>query len=120
MWGLRLDQHGPRTADAHRLGLVRRAADPAALAGVVLEEPALSGQRYTCCDDRRLRAVEEAGVLNGIEYVEVYDSEAPPGLRQLALLVRLLAPAPGLTPETNVEIIGGERIRTVADPPRRP
>jgi hypothetical protein len=74
----------------------------------------VSVERYTCCDDRRLRAVKEAGVLNGIEYVEVYDSEAPPGLRQLALLVRLLEPAPGLTPETNVEITGGERIRTVA------
>ena len=59
----------------------------------------MSVERYTCCDDRRLRAVKEAGVLNGIEYVEVYDSEAPPGLRQLALLVRLLQPAPGLTPE---------------------
>jgi hypothetical protein len=74
----------------------------------------VSVERYTCCDDRRLRAVEEAGLLNGIEYVEVYDSEAPPGLRQLALLVRLLKPAPALTPETNVEITGGERIQTVA------
>ena len=71
--------------------------------------------RYTCCDDRRLRAVKEAGVLNGIEYVEVSDSDAPTkALRQRTLFVRLLQPAPGLTPETNVEITGGERIPTVA------
>lgn len=71
--------------------------------------------RYVCCDERRLRAVEEAGVLNGIEYVEVSDSEAPTkALRQRTLYVRLLKPAPGLTPEANVEISGGERIRTVA------
>jgi len=70
--------------------------------------------RYTCCDDRRLRAVKEAGVLNGIEYVEVSDSDAPTmALRQRTLYVRLLQPAPGLTPESNVEIGGGERIRTV-------
>ncbi|MEA2196073.1 MAG: hypothetical protein QOJ25_124, partial [Solirubrobacteraceae bacterium] len=71
--------------------------------------------RYTCCEDRRLRAVKEAGVLNGIEYVEVSDSEAPTqALRQRTLYVRLLRPEPGLTPEANVEITGGERIRTVA------
>ena len=70
--------------------------------------------RYACCDDRRLRAVKEAGVLNGIEYVEVSDSDAPTkALRQRTLYVRLLQPAPGLTPEANVEITGGERIRTV-------
>jgi hypothetical protein len=71
--------------------------------------------RYTCCDDRRLRAVKQAGALNGIEYVEVSDAEAPtPALRQRTLYVRLLRPAPGLTPEANIEIDGGERIRTVA------
>ena len=51
--------------------------------------------RYFCCDERRLRAVKEAGVLNGIEYVEVSDSEAPPGLRQRTLFVRLLSGRPG-------------------------
>jgi hypothetical protein len=73
--------------------------------------------RYTCCDERRLRAVKEAGVLNGIEYVEVYDNGAPPPndpLRQRGLYVRLLKPPAGLTPELNVVIDGGERIRTVA------
>lgn len=73
--------------------------------------------RYTCCDERRLRAVKEAGVLNGIEYVEVYDQGPPPPtdpLRQRGLYVRLLKPPAGLTPELNVVIDGGERIRTVA------
>lgn len=71
--------------------------------------------RYACCDERRLQAVKDAGVLNGIEYVEVSDSDAPPGLRQRTLFVRLLQPPPaGLKPETNVVIAGGERIPTVA------
>ncbi|HEY7537041.1 MAG TPA: putative baseplate assembly protein [Gaiellaceae bacterium] len=69
--------------------------------------------KYLCCEERRLRAVKEAGVLNGIEYVEVSDSEAPaPALRQRTLFVRLLQPPAGLT-ETNVVIAGGERIPTV-------
>ena len=69
--------------------------------------------RYMCCDERRLRAVKEAGVLNGIEYVEVSDSEAPSlVLRQRTLFVRLLQPPPAFTSD-NVEISGGERIRTV-------
>ena len=73
-------------------------------------------RRYVCCDPRRLQAVKEAGVRNGIEYVEVVDSEAPPaGLeRQRTLVVRLLQPPGGLTPEANVVIEGGERIPTVA------
>ena len=69
--------------------------------------------RYACCDERRLLAVKEAGVLNGVEYVEVSDSEAPTqALRQRTLFVRLLQPAPALT-AANVTIAGGERIRTV-------
>ena len=69
--------------------------------------------RYACCDERRLRAVKEAGALNGIEYVEVSDSEAPTQtLRQRTLFIRLLQAAPGLT-AANVEITGGERIPTV-------
>jgi hypothetical protein len=70
--------------------------------------------RYTCCDDRRLDAVRQAGVLNAIEFLEVSDSDAPTqALRQRTLYVHLLAPAPGLTPEANVVIGGGERIATV-------
>ena len=60
--------------------------------------------RYTCCDERRLRAVKEAGVLNGIEYLEVsrLRGAARRPLRQRTLFVRLLQPPGGLTPEANV------------------
>lgn len=67
--------------------------------------------RYACCDERRLQAVKEAGALNGVEYLEVSDSEAPSeALRQRTLFVRLLDPPPALTP-ANVRITGGERIQ---------
>ncbi|HZN72018.1 MAG TPA: putative baseplate assembly protein [Micromonosporaceae bacterium] len=70
--------------------------------------------RYLCCEERRLTVVKRAGVRNGIEYVEVSDSDAPSQeLRQRTLFVRLLLPAAGLTAD-NVRIDGGERIRTVA------
>ena len=67
--------------------------------------------RYGCCDERRLQAVKELGGVNGIEYLEVSDSEAPSDdLRQRTLFVRLLAPAsPPLSP-ANVRIEGGERL----------
>ena len=69
--------------------------------------------RYVCCDERRARAVEEAGALNGIEYLEVSDSEAPSDdLRQRTLFVRLFQPPAGLGKD-NVTITGGERIATV-------
>jgi hypothetical protein len=69
--------------------------------------------RYRCCETRRLAAVKAAGVLNGIEFVEVSHSDAPtPGLRQRTLYVRLLSPAPGLT-VNNVIITGGDRIPSV-------
>ncbi|WP_431970457.1 putative baseplate assembly protein [Nocardia sp. bgisy134] len=62
---------------------------------------------------RRLTAVKQAGVLNGIEYLEVSDSDAPTeGLRQRTLFVRLLLSAEALD-VTNVRIEGGERIRNV-------
>lgn len=65
--------------------------------------------RYVCCDERRLQAVKEAGVRNGIEYVEVSDSDAPPGLEQRTLFVRLLLGPAGLGTD-NVLIEGGDRI----------
>ncbi len=65
--------------------------------------------KYVCCDERRLRAVKEAGALNGIEYLEVSHSEAPVGLEQRTLFVRLFQPPAGLS-AANVVIDGGERI----------
>ena len=69
--------------------------------------------KYHCCEERRLAAVQAAGVLNGIEHVEVSDREAPSqDLRQRTLYVRLLLSAPGLSVD-NVQISGGDRIPTV-------
>ena len=78
--------------------------------------------RYSCANERRLLAVKLAGLLNGIEYVEVRDTdESDPlkkALRQRTLYVRLLLPVP-VPPDPdaltalNVVIDGGERIGSV-------
>jgi hypothetical protein len=78
--------------------------------------------RYSCSNERRLLAVKLAGVLNGIEYLEVRDTdETDPlkkALRQRTLYVRLLLPVrvaldPDALTALNVVIDGGERIGTV-------
>src|SRR5689334_19024405 len=70
--------------------------------------------KYACSDQRRLEVVKHLGTLNGIEYLEVNDHDAPSDdLRQRTLLVKLLRPAPSLGP-SNVRIEGGERVKTVA------
>ena len=67
--------------------------------------------RYHCCDTLRRNAVDAHPVLNGIDWLEVLDRDAPPGSpRQQTLLVRLLKPAPVFAPD-NVQIEGGERVR---------
>ena len=70
--------------------------------------------RYTCCDQRRRDAVE-ASPLNGIDYLEVLDSNAPnESDRQLILLVYLIKPLTNESLTTNnIQILGGERIRNV-------
>jgi len=71
--------------------------------------------RYACSNQRRLLAVKLAGLLNGVEYLEVRDTdEAVKALRQRTLYVRLLLPVPGALGLGNIVIDGGERIRTVA------
>lgn len=69
---------------------------------------------YTCCDENRRAAVDAHPILNGIDFLEVLDVDAPAGSpRQRTLMVRLLKPVPaGLTTD-NVRIEGGERIRRV-------
>ena len=70
---------------------------------------------YFCCDDVRRNAVRASANLNGIDVLEVLDSDAPvPADRQRVLRLGFVkAPAPpGLTP-ANVVITGGERIRNV-------
>ena len=91
---------------------VRRAAHAGARRRRVLEER--RREVRAAATSGGCAAVKEAGVLNGIEYVEVSDSEAPtPALRQRTLFVRLLQPARGLD-------AGGERRhrRRRADPRR--
>ena len=68
---------------------------------------------YFCCDSQRRQAVLDHPVLNGIDFLEVVDSSAPPGSpRQRTLLVHFLKPAPALGVE-NLEITGGERIAEI-------
>jgi 3-oxoacyl-[acyl-carrier protein] reductase len=54
---------------------------------------------YTCCEDNRRTAVALHPTLNGIDYLEVLDLDAPAGSpRQRTLMIRLLKPVPaGLT-----------------------
>ncbi|MGY2012125.1 putative baseplate assembly protein [Nocardia gipuzkoensis] len=69
--------------------------------------------KYLCCEERRLTAVEQAGLLNGIEYLEVSDADSPSqDLRQRTLFVRLLLPV-GALDAANVRIEGGDRIRHI-------
>ncbi len=81
---------------------------------------------YLCCDkNRRLllreenerRASEGLDLLNGVDFLEVLDADAPEGTggiaRQNTLLVRLFQPAP-LLDLNNVSIEGGERIAPVS------
>ena len=63
--------------------------------------------RFKCAEDLRLRVVKRAGLLNGIEYLDVADAA------QRTLLVRLLKPAAGIKAE-EVSIDGGQRIANVA------
>jgi hypothetical protein len=77
---------------------------------------------YFCCDERRRAALhtenqrrQAAGqpLLNGIDYLEVLDRDAPMGVeRQRTLLVRLFAPVGGLN-ATNIRLEGGERVNPV-------
>lgn len=69
--------------------------------------------KYYCCDRRRLEVVKLHGTLNGLEYIEVFDSGiSGDPTRQLTLFVKFIRPAPALTKD-NFIIDGGERIETV-------
>jgi Baseplate J-like protein len=68
---------------------------------------------YFCCDARRRDAVRAHPILNGIDFLEVLDSERPAGSpRQRTLLVHLLKPVPALTLD-NLALAGGVRITPV-------
>ncbi len=68
-----------------------------------------------CCDPRRLDVLRNVGGadVNAIEFIEVLDRAAPPGVpRQRTLLLRLLRPGFALVP-SQIVIEGGERIRDI-------
>jgi len=76
----------------------------------------MSNPIYSCCNENRRAAIVNSITtgfpkLNGIDYLEVLDSEAPAGSpRQQTLLLYCLKPAPtNLTP-SNFLIQGGESI----------
>jgi len=69
---------------------------------------------YHCCDELRRNAVAAHAALNGIDYLEVLDNDAPVGSpRQRTLFVRLLKPVPAGFTAQQVRIDGGERVRGV-------
>jgi hypothetical protein len=69
--------------------------------------------RYVCASDRRRMMVKAHASLNGIDYLEVLDNDAPPGVpRQRTLLVHFHKPIPAFD-AGNVRIEGGVRITPV-------
>ena len=77
--------------------------------------------QYFCCDQHRRNSVRKHPTLNGIDYLEVLDRDAPTkaepnapgkGLRQRTLLVHCLKPIPDLS-GINIGIAGGERITPI-------
>lgn len=69
---------------------------------------------FYCKNKRRLQAVRGHGTLNGIDYLEVLDTEAPPGSpRQRTLLVRTVRPLPAGIGGDHVRIDGGVRVTPV-------
>ena len=64
---------------------------------------------YVCCDRQRRDRVANHATLNGIDYLEVLDNAAPPGIpRQQTLLVRCLKNIVPTLSAANVTIRGGE------------
>lgn len=69
---------------------------------------------YSCCDHLRRKAVQ-GSALNGIDFLEVLDHEAPTlAERQRTLFVHFVNPLVSVLPPANLRIEGGERIRDVA------
>jgi hypothetical protein len=68
---------------------------------------------YFCCDHLRRKAVQ-GSALNGIDFLEVLDHEAPTEAeRQRTLFVHFVNPLVSALPPANLRIDGGERIRDV-------
>ena len=58
---------------------------------------------YYCGKERRLEAVKDAGLLNGIEFVEI-------SANQKRLVINLINAAPATFTKDNFKIVGGSRI----------
>jgi len=68
--------------------------------------------KYTCCEENRRASIESHPTLNGIDWLEVLDTDAPTDSpRQQTLMLRLLKPVPAGLSLDNVRISGGERVR---------
>lgn len=66
---------------------------------------------YFCKNENRHAAVDAHPTLNGIDFLEVLDLEAPTGSpRQQTLLVRCLKPLPATIAAEHVQITGGVRV----------
>jgi hypothetical protein len=67
---------------------------------------------YYCCQENRRNLVDAHPTLNGIDYLEVLDRDAPVGSpRQRTLMLHLLKAVPASLTEDKVHILGGERVR---------
>jgi hypothetical protein len=73
------------------------------------------GIQYRCENEKRRQILRDSSIpLNGIDYLEVLDAEAPEeAARQRTLLVRMLKPAPTDLSADNVQIEGGVRVTAV-------
>jgi len=72
-----------------------------------------TGRQLWCPDARRRALVRADGTVNGIDYLEVLDDDAPAGVSpQQTLLVRLFLPPSGLDGRA-VRIEGGVRVQNI-------
>ncbi len=73
------------------------------------------GLQYRCENEKRRRLLPDAAIpLNGIDYLEVLDNDAPETTaRQRTLLVRMFKPSPWDLSADNVQISGGVRVTAV-------
>ena len=70
--------------------------------------------QYRCTNEKRHQSVREHKGINGIDYLEVLDQDAPDKeLRQQTLLVYLFKPVPADLSAINVKIYGGVRVTQV-------
>lgn len=80
----------------------------------ITDIPTSTGRQLWCPDTRRRALVRADGTVNGIDYLEVLDDDAPAGvLPQQTLLVRLFLPPPAGLDGRAVRIEGGVRVRNI-------